>query len=165
MVAPTGPNPTDRAKGRTYGAGTKRHIVIDAEGIPLAVLISAANVHDSRMLESTLDTVPPVHHSNAGRPRFWPLKLHADKGDDFKRFREALRRRGITPRIARRGIESGERLGRHRWVVERTLAWLNQYRRLRIRYERHADMHEALLTLGCALICWKRLQRTFSNER
>ena len=68
--------------------------------------------------------------------------------------RTYLRKRGIKGRIARRGIESSERLGRHRWVVERTLAWLNRFRRLTIRYERRADIHEAFLQLGCILICW-----------
>jgi MFS family permease len=61
------------------------------------------------------------------------------------------------PRIARRGIESSERLGRYRWVVERTLSWLNHFRRLKVRYERRADMHHAFLLLGCALICFRML--------
>ena len=68
-----------------------------------------------------------------------------------------MRTRHITPRIARRGIESKERLGRHRWVVERSFAWLNQFKRLAIRYERRADVHEAFLHLGCALICLNAL--------
>jgi hypothetical protein len=62
-------------------------------------------------------------------------------------------------RIARRDVESSERLGRHRWVVERTLAWLNRYRRLRVRYERRADIHEAFLYLGCSLICLNYLSK------
>jgi transposase len=66
-----------------------------------------------------------------------------------------LRQRGIIPRIARRGIESRERLGRHRWVVERTHSWLNRFRRLKVRYECRADIHQAFLTLGCASICWR----------
>jgi IS5 family transposase len=61
-----------------------------------------------------------------------PEKLHADKGYDFPRCRRFLQRRGISSRIARRGVESSERLGRHRWVVERTLAWLSGYRRLTV---------------------------------
>jgi hypothetical protein len=63
-------------------------------------------------------------------------------------------------RIARRGLESSERLGRHRWVVERTLAWLNRFRRLVIRYERRADLHEAFLQFGCILICWNFIHLT-----
>ncbi len=85
--------------------------------------------------------------------------LTADKGYDFPRCRKALRKRGIDGRIARRGVDSSERLGRHRWVVERTLSWLNRYRRLKVRYERRADVHQAFLELGCALICWRYVER------
>ena len=95
----------------------------------------------------------------ARRPRKRPKRLHADKGYDFPRCHKAFRKRGITPRIARRGIESSEKLGRHRWVVERTLSWLNRYRRLKVRYERRTDIHQAFLDLGCALICWRYVQR------
>ena len=116
---------------------------------------SAANVHDSKMLEEMMDAIRPIHgpRGRPGRPRKRPEKLHADKGYDFGRCRKALRKRGIRSRIARRGVDSSERLGRHRWVVERTLAWLNRYRRLSVRYERRADIHEAFLHLGCSLIC------------
>ena len=79
--------------------------------------------------------------------------MHADKGYDFRRCRQALRNRGISSRIARKGRESSERLGRHRWVVERTLAWMARYRRLTVRYERRAEIHEAFLHLACSLIC------------
>jgi len=70
-------------------------------------------------------------------------------------------RRHIQPRIARRGIESSAKLGRHRWVVERTLAWFGQFRRLVVRYERRADIHLAFLTLAAALITWRFVQRWF----
>ena len=86
--------------------------------IPLAVTHSAANVHDSKVLEEeAVDAIEPIRKPR-GRPRRKrPNKLHADKGYDFARCcRKALRKRGITPRIARRGIESSERLGRYRWV-------------------------------------------------
>ena len=101
---------------------------------------TAANVHDPKMLEEAVDAVPPIRGPR-GRPRKRPEKLHADKGYDFPRCRKALRKRGIEARIARRGVESSERLGRHRWVVERTLSRLNRYRRLKVRYERRADIH------------------------
>jgi transposase len=135
--------------------------VVDRNGIPLAVEQSAANVHDSKMLEETVDAIWPIHgpRGRPGRPRKRPAKLHADKGYDFPRCREALRKRGIKVRIARRGIDSSERLGRYRWVVERTLSWLNRYRRLKVRYERRDDIHQAFLDLGCALICRRYVQR------
>lgn len=149
----TGKNPTDRGK-----PGTKRHLVVERHGIPLAVVISAANVHDIRMLEETIDAIEPIK-GRRGRPRKRPTKLHADKAYGSREKRQALRRRGITPRIARKGLESSEKLGRHRWVVERTHAWLNRYRRLKIRYERTAEIHLAFLQLGCALICWNFVQQ------
>jgi transposase len=113
------------------------------------------------LLEQVVDTVPPVKglRGRPGRPRQRPAKLHLDKGYDYPRCRRALRRRGITPRIARRQIESSQKLGRHRHVVERSLAWLVGYRRLQVRYERRADILTALLQLACALICLKRLNR------
>ena len=123
----TGPNPTDRGK-----PGSKRHLVVDRTGIPLAALLTAANRHDSVIFEALLDAIPPIKQAN-GRRRKRPGKLHADKGYDIPRCRTALRRRHIRVRIARKGIDSSERLGRHRWVVERTLAWLNRYRRLTVR--------------------------------
>jgi transposase len=119
--------------------------------------LSAANVNDGTLLETMVDAIPPIRRP-LGRPRRRPAKLHADKAYDAGCYRRALRRRGIRPRIARKGIESRERLGRHRWVAERTLSWLHQLRRLRIRDERRADIHQAFLTLGCALICWNFLR-------
>jgi IS5 family transposase len=122
--------------------------------------MSAANVNDGLMLAATVDAIAPVQQRRGGRRRR-PAKLHADKAYDSRGCRRALRVRRITPRIARKGIESNERLGRHRWVVERTLAWLSRFRRLTIRYERRADLHQAFLTLGGALICWNFLQHQF----
>jgi len=85
-----------------------------------------------------------------------------DRGCRAEERRRALRKRRIKARIARRGVASKERLGRYRWVIERTLAWLNtRFRRLRIRYERHADIHQAFLSLGCAMICWNYIIRPF----
>jgi len=80
-----------------------------------------------------------------------------DRGYDAEAIRQALRYRGIVPLLAMRNTEHGSGLGRRRWVVERSFAWLNQFRRLRIRYEKRADIHEALLALGCILICWRFL--------
>ena len=111
------------------------------------------------MLAPTLDAVPPIRSGRRGRPRRRPGKLHADKGYDHRSCRADCRRRGIVPRIARRGVESGERLGRHRWKVERTLAWLNRFRRLTVRYERREDIHLAFTTLGCALVCLNQIRR------
>ena len=93
------------------------------------------------------------------RPRRSPAKLHADKAYDAGVHRRTLRRRGILPRIARKGVESSECLGRHRWVVERTNAWLLAFRRLTVRYDRHAASVLAFLHLACTLICLRFLRR------
>ena len=151
--AETGPNPTDRGK-----PGTRRHLVTDAQGTPLGLTLSGVNRHDSMMLAPTLDAVPGVRNGQ-GRPRRRPSKLHADKAYDHKRCRTQCRARSVTPRIARRGIETSQTLGRHRWVVERTFAWLAQFRRLAIRYERRADIHLALTTLACAIIRLRQIKR------
>jgi transposase len=94
-----------------------------------------------------------------GRPRQRPDRVIADRGYDHDKYRRELWRRGIKPQIARRSTEDGSRLGRVRWVVERTFAWLHNFRRLRIRWERDAGLHYALLSLGCSLICWRRIRR------
>jgi IS5 family transposase len=134
--------------------------VVDRRGRPLAALLSGANRHDSVVFEDLIDAIPPIR-MRSGRRRKRPAKLHADKGYDLPRCRRALTRRHIRIRIARKGIDSSQRLGRHRWVVERTLAWLNRFRRLTVRYERRADIHQAFLTLGCCLICFTTLQQGF----
>lgn len=87
--------------------------------------------------------------------------MYADRGYDSDPHRKALCARGIEPVIARRRTDHGSGLGLFRWVVERTLSWLRQFRRLRVRYERRADIHEAFLSLACALICWNQLKHGY----
>jgi len=122
------------------------------------VLVSGANRHDSVMFERCVDAMPAIK-GLPGRPRQRPTKLHADKGYDYRRCRAHLRRRSITSRIARRGVESSERLGKHRWVVERTHAWFAGFGKLRIRFERRLDIHQALLSLAAAIICSRFVDR------
>jgi transposase len=121
------------------------------------VAITGANRHDSMLVESILDGLRPIKGRGRGRPRRRPVKLHADKAYDNKRVRRYLRRRGITARIARIGVDSSQRLGRHRWVVERTIAWLLAFRRLATRYDRTATTITALATLAVTVICARRL--------
>ena len=151
----TGPNPTDRAK-----RGTKYHLLVDRTGLPLNVAISGANRNDSMLVEPILDAMPAIHRGDRGHPRRRPLKLHADMAYDVPRVRRYLRRRGITARIARiarNGVESGARLGRHRWVVERSLSRLLSYKRLALRYDLSAKTITALVRLAVTLICARRL--------
>ena len=153
--AATGPNPTDRGR-----PGTKRHLITDRRGIPLGFLLTGANVHDSTPFEALIDAVPPIP-GKRGRPRRRPNKLHADKAYDHRRCRDACRRRKIRPRIARRGVDTSQKLGRHRWVIERTFAWFNKLRRLTIRYERRLDIHHAFTSIACSLMCLNALAGRF----
>ena len=123
----------------------------------MAILQSGANAHESPLLAAVVDAVPRIRTPRGGR-RKRPEKLHADKAYDGRPNRERLRRRRIKARIARKGVETSERLGRHRWKVERTLSWLNRFRRLKVRYERREDTHQAFLLLGCSLIALRRIE-------
>ncbi|CAL9664767.1 hypothetical protein SUDANB126_07180 [Streptomyces sp. enrichment culture] len=142
----TGPNPTDRGK-----SGSKIHLITDRNGLPLSLGISGANVHDSLGLEPLVRGIPPIR-SRRGPRRRRPAKLHAGKGYDYDHLRTWLRERRIRHRIARKGIESSTRLGRHRWVVERTVSWLAGCRRLHRRYERKAGHFLAFVGIAAALI-------------
>jgi IS5 family transposase len=108
------------------------------------------------VFEPLVDALPQVR-GRPGRPLQWPAKLHADKAYDIPRCREHLKSRGIKARIARKGIERNDRLGRHRWVVERTHAWLAAFGKLRTRFERRIDIHLAWLSLACCVICIRKL--------
>jgi transposase len=121
------------------------------------VLVSAANRHDSLFVEPILDSMPAIRIGGRGHPRRRPAKLHGDKGYDIPRVRRYLRRRGISARISRIGVDSSTRLGRHRWVVERTLGWLLSYKRLALRYDRTDTTITALARLAAILICARRL--------
>lgn len=131
----------------------------DRKGVPLAILVSAANTPDAHLLFPLLDSVAPVR-SRRGRPRNRPAKLHADKAYDQRAVRSELRARGIMARIARKGIDSSDRLGRHRWIVESCLSWMTNNRRLARRYERKADHFQAFATLAGLLICYRRWAKT-----
>jgi transposase len=120
--------------------------------VPLAVRLTGANRHDSKEALALIDAIPPLQ-GEGGRPRCRPDCILGDRAYDAEAIRQGLRTRRILPLLAMRRTTHGSGLGRWRWVVERPFAWLNQFRRLRLRYEKRADMHEAFLSLGCALIC------------
>lgn len=138
--------------------GSKMHVLSDANGLPLVVVVSAANTHDSQGLKPMVAGLQTKHDPYRGR-NFKPQRLHADKAYDIPELRKWLRGERIGVRIARKGIESSERLGRRRWVIERTMSWLTGYRRLNHRYERHPRNYLAFLGLAAALSCYKRLVR------
>jgi transposase len=120
--------------------------------------ITAAHRHDVTQLMALVNEVPAIK-GQPGAPRYRFEELYADRAYHSQPHRQQLRDLGITPRIARRYTDHGSGLGVYRWVIERTISWLHQFRRLRIRYERRVDIHQAFLTFGCILICHRILEK------
>ncbi len=145
-------SPVDRSR-----PGSKHHVIVDRHGTPLAASLTGGNRHDVTLLIPLLDAIPRIR----GRPRHKPKRVYADRGYDFRKHRRLLWARGIVPQIAGRGAPHGSGLGKTRWVVERTSAWLHQFKRLRIRYEIRADLHQGFFQLACAIIGLRRLRTAF----
>jgi transposase len=139
----TGPSPVDRGK-----PGSKHHVITDANGIPLTCSVTAANRNDISEMAPLVNQLPEVA-GKPGHPRRKPDALQGDLGYDSEPHRWGLRLMGIEPVLPEKGFDDDSGLGATRWPVERTLSWLHQNRRLRIRYERRPDIHQALLSLGC----------------
>ncbi|WP_079133980.1 IS5 family transposase [Streptomyces sp. EN23] len=142
----------------TARPGSKHHILVDGQGIPLAVSLTGGNRNDVTQLMPLLAKVPSVPGLVA-RPRRRPDVLLGDRGYDHDKYRRLVWAQGIKPVIARRGVAHGSGLGVHRWVVERTIAWFHGFRRLRVRWERRDDIHEAFLRLATCLITHRHVQR------
>lgn len=107
-----------------------------------------------------VEAIPPVR-GKRGRPRRRPASLLGDRAYRSKPAHAQLRRHRIRPLVGAKGSSHGSGLGKQRWVVERTISWLHQHRRLRIRYERRADIHEAFVSIACSLICLRALEGAF----
>jgi transposase len=147
------------------GKGSSLHVLTDGAGIPLVTVLTGAQVHDG---QAAMDLVDGVWVPRArGRPKQRPKALAADKGYDSREFRQELRRRGIRPSIPQR-VWPGRRRkpGRPpvlhpasaaRWIVERTHAWLDNWRRLVVRWERHAHLYLALVFIACFMTCLRRI--------
>lgn len=144
----TGPNPTDRRK-----PGSKHHIVVDGHGVPLEVELSGANKHDVMQLIPLVANLPAVG-GKPGHPRSRPDAMYADRAYDSEPARQILRWLGIEPFLAKRNTEHGSGLGKIRYVVERTISWLHQNRRLRVRYDRRKDIQLGFLKLAASMICF-----------
>jgi putative transposase len=143
----TGPNPTDRAK-----SGTKRHVLTDGGGVPIGVVITAANTPDKAALAELLDArvVRPLPHTEQ--------HLCLDKGYDYADAERAARWRRYVPHIRRRGEDRracrrGTRA--RRWVVERTHSWFNRFRKLLIRWEKKPQNYLALVQFAAVIIVWR----------
>ncbi|QYA98884.1 IS5 family transposase [Streptomyces anulatus] len=143
----TGPSPVD--SGRT---GSKHHLITDGHGTTLAVILTGGNRNDVTQLMPLIDAIPPIR-GRVGHPRRRPDSLFADRGYDHDIYRDQVRQRRIVPAIAPHGTG----LGTYRWFVERSFAWLHGFKRLRIRWERRADIHEAFFTLACCLITHRQI--------
>jgi transposase len=147
----TGPNPTDRSK-----SGSKHHVLTDAQGIPLAATVTAANVNEVTQVFQVLTDLDPVG-GKPGPKREKPERLQGDRGYDSEPVRRLLRWLGITPVLAERNTEHGSGLGVYRWFVERTISWLHSFGRLRRRLDRLTEIQEAFLRLGTAIVCLRFL--------
>ena len=117
-------------------------MIVDPSGIALAATLTGGNRNDVTQLLPLVDGAGSIRAKH-GRPRQRPDSLIADRGYDHDKYRRELWVRGVKPIIARRATEHGSGLGRMRWVVERTFAWLHQFRRLRIRWECRPELHRA----------------------
>ncbi len=150
----TGANPTDRGK-----KGTKRHLLTEAQGLPIGLTVTGANVHDKTQVETVLESMPllPPYPDEEN-----PQHYCADKGYDYQDVRWVIRYYGYEDHIKSRGEEvqdlklPGYRA--RRWVCERTHGWMNRFRRILTRWEKKADNYLAFLHLVCACIVWKRSQ-------
>jgi transposase len=119
-------------------------------------VLTAANRHDVTQLIPLIDAIPPVR-GKVGAPLRKPEEIMGDRAYDSAHHRMELSCRGIRAAVARRGEPHGSGLGIFRYVVEQTIALWHQFRRLRVRYDKRDDVHEAFMTLGCSMICWRRL--------
>jgi transposase len=151
----TGKNPTDRGK-----KGTKRHLLVDGKGTPLALRITGANRNESLEAMNLVDDIPPIR-GRRGRPRRKPKALYGDRQYGTPRNHQGLKERRIEDHLATQRTPHGSGLGKVRWVVESALSWVGQARRLKIRYDRLPAMHRAFHYLQMARICCKVLQRDF----
>ncbi len=151
----TGRNPTDRGK-----SGTKRSILTDGNGIPIAIVIESANRHDMKLTEATLaaQRIVPEDH-----PVEKPRNICLDKGYDYDEVREIIKAWGyvghIPPRDeGQRTIHDIPNYRARRWVVERTHSWMNRFRRVLIRWEKKPEHYLAMLHLSCACIVVRAIQ-------
>ncbi len=146
-VEGSGPNPTDRGR-----PGVKQHVVVDAQGIPLAGDITPANTPEIKELLPLVDSAGPLEEET-GEPQHRPKAAYADRAYDSEPHRKELRRRGIEPKLAKRRTAHGSGLGKYRWVAERFFSWLHGFRKLRFVTEKSQETQFALFNLAMALIC------------
>lgn len=137
-------------------------VLVDGAGVPLGVHLSPANLAESHLAEATLATVA-VRRVGSGRPKQKPIRIIADRGYDSRKLWERLKHRGIDLIVPHRKnhkhrYQDGRKLRRYRrrWIIERTNAWLLNFRRLCVRYDHELAHYRAFLYLACALIALRQ---------
>jgi transposase len=150
-VEGSGPNPTDRGR-----PGVKHHALVDRHSIPLAGVVTPANTPEVKALLPLVDSAGPLD-DDTGEPQHRPGEVDADRAYDSEPHRQALRDRGIEPKLAKRRTPHGSGLGKVRWVVERFFSWLHGFRKLRFITEKDEEMQFAFFNLALALICLRFL--------
>src|SRR3989454_11404186 len=144
------------AVGKTKrGRGTKWMVLVDDQGLPLGVRLESASPSQVALAEATLDEVRVPRRK--GRPRQKPERVSGDRGYDSAPLRQRLKKRGIEliapyrKNNQGRRYEDGRKLRRYkrRWIVERTNAWLGQFRRLLVRHEHLLSTYRAFFYLAC----------------
>jgi transposase len=145
--AKTGPSPVDRRK-----PGSKIHVLTDGTGIPIKIHLTAGNRNDVEETIPLIDDVPPIA-GHVGRPRCRPDRLQGDRGYDDEGDRAELRQRHIEPIIPKRRSAHGSGLGKFRWFIERTISWLRQFPRVRVRTDRDPTNYVGWLSLATIFIC------------
>ena len=147
------------------GKGTKWLVLAEGAGTPLGAALDAASPSEIKLLEATLDTVAVRRTHRPGRPRKRPDRLIADRGYDSNAVRAMLVRRGIEPIIPARTNntiathQDGRTLRRYqrRWLIERTIGWIGNFRRLTVRYDRLMETYGGFFHLACALITLRKV--------
>jgi transposase len=147
------------------GKGTKWMVVVDGAGVPLGDHLHSASPAEVRLAETTLAAIRVGRRHRAGRPRQKPLRVIADKAYDSDPLRKRLRRRGIQlicphkKNRVRPATQDGRALRRYkrRWIIERTIAWLGNFRRLVVRYDRSLQIYRAFFHIACFMIVLRRV--------
>lgn len=139
--------------------GRKRSLLVDARGVPLSLVASAANVNDVKLLEPTLDAIVIVRPQSTAKKT---QNLCADAGYKGQPALLAVLKRNYQPHVKQRREETQAKRTQpgfkaRRWVVERTHSWINRFRKLLVSFEKTKESFDALLALACALICWRQV--------
>jgi len=155
VVAPLGGDDVGASYKHRTKNGSNRSLLTDQQGIPLAIVLAPANKSDFKLAELTLESIPLPRPE----PELLPQHLSLDKGYDYPEIDFLLEKLQYVPHIRRRGeLDLLPELRLHkpkRWVVERTHAWMNNFRSVFIRWAKKYENYMAFLHFACALISFR----------